>query len=130
MRSRSQYPLLIVIVLTVLVGIFSKQYINRNVYEVEINGRVATHSIKSIRIEKDVLYIASSYLEENSELKVSEFNNEIIVTYNGKSINFSIRSKDALKKGRTYFLNLRKLIDELGGKYVWDKDNKMLIIDF
>ncbi len=129
---RSQYALLIIIVLTVLVGLFAQQTLYQNVYDIEINGEALPRSLRAVRVVDEVLYIEVFYLEEHTELEVSvkKFRKEITITHNEKSVNFRIEKEEAFKKGKRYFVSLRKLLEELGGRYVWDKDNKILIIDF
>ena len=128
---RSQYALLIIIVLVVLIGLFAQQTLYQNVYDIEINGEAMPRSLKAIHVVDEMLYIAVFYLDEHTELKVSikESGKEITITHNEKSVNFRI-GENAFKKRKRFYIPLRKLLGELGGKYVWDKDNKILIIDF
>ena len=88
-------------------------------------------SLKAVRVVDDSLYIAVIYLEKYTELEASvrESEKEIKIGHNEKSVNFRIGA-EAFKKGKRYYIPLRKLLKELGGKYVWDKDNKILIIEF
>ena len=129
---KSQYALLIIIVLTVLIGLFAQQTLYQNVYDIEINGKALPRSLKAVRVVDEVLYIEVFYLEGHTELEASvkESEKEITITHNEKSVNFRIEKEEAFKKGKRYFVSLRKLLEELGGRYVWDKDNKILIIDF
>lgn len=129
---KGQYFLLIIIVLTIIVVIFAQKTIYQNVYDVEINGKVAPYSLKSIRVEDEEIYIAASYLEEHGGLIAKIAENGIIVSKDDLSVTFTIgeRKGDAFKKSGKYFIPLKYLIEGFGGKYIWDKENKILVIDF
>ena len=129
---RGQYFLLIIIILTVIVLIFAQKTIHQNVYDVEINGKPAPYSLKSIRIEDEEIYIASSYLEEHGDLKAKVNKDEIVMFRDNLSVKFSMgeEKSDAFEKSGKYFIPLKYLIEGLGGKYIWDKENKILIINF
>ena len=129
---KGQYFLLIIIILTIIVVLFAQKRIYQNVYDVEINGKTAPYSLKSIRVEDEEVYIASSYLEEHGGLKAKVNKDEIVMFKDDLSVTFTIgeRKSDAFKKSGKYFIPLKQLIEELGGKYVWDKENKILVIDF
>ena len=129
---KGQYFLLIIIILTIIVVIFAQKTIYQNVYDVEINGKVAPYSLKSIRVEDEEIYIAASYLEEHGGLKAKVNKDEIVMFKEDLSVTFTIGDKkgDAFKKSGKYFIPLKYLIEGFGGKYIWDKENKILVIDF
>lgn len=129
---RSQFPLFIVIIVAVLIVLLAQEKFYQNVYDIEINGEVKPRSLKSVRDINGVLYLAVTYLEKNAGMSISvnKDDGQITLSHDSRSVTLRIDEKEALKKGRKYFINLRRLLEELGGRYVWDKDNKILVIEF
>ena len=131
--ARGQYFLLIIIVLTVVITLISREKIYQNLYDVEINGKPAPHSLKSIKEENSEIYITASYLSENGGLKIAlnDSKNKITLYRENLQVTFNIGEKkdDAFEESGKYFIPLKKLIERFGGKYVWDKENKILSIN-
>ena len=111
-----------------------KNRIYQYVYEVEIDGKTAPYSLKSIKEENGEIYISSSYLEEYGGLKTRIIisDKKIEICRGEASAIFMTGKKkgDAFIKSNRYFIPLKHLLEEFGGKYIWDKENKILAIDF
>ena len=114
--------------------VIMKNKIYRYVYEVQIDGKTAPYSLKSIKEENGEIYISSSYLEEYGGLKARIIvpDKEIEICRGEACVIFMSGKKkgDAFIKSNRYFIPLKHLLEELGGKYIWDKENKILVIDF
>jgi len=130
---RGQYFLLIIIFLTIIIIVIAQKNIYQSVIDVEINGKTAPYSLKSIRIEDGEIYIATSYLEKHGGLKTEIINGKEIAVYRGDAfVTFMLgkETRDAFKKSGRHFIPLKRLVEGLGGKYIWDKENKIIVIDF
>ena len=131
---KTQYFLFFLILLIMIIMLVMKDKLYQNVYEIEIDGKVAPHSLKAIKVVEGRIYISSSYLIENSilEIKIIEPEKEIEIYKGNEYVKFYVDDEkgSAFLKSGDYYIPLKQLVDKLGGKYIWDKENKILVIDF
>ncbi len=131
---RANRFLLILILLTVVIILFMFKKVYQNVYEIRINGESTPYLFKSVKIEDGEIYFATTYLEEYCNMRAEMIDSgKGIALYKGEtSITFTLgKGKGKVfEKSNKYFVPLKSLIEGLGGKYVWDKDNKIIVINF